>query len=103
MLIVYKSTFSPYYCRLSLEVGPSPLDQIIAVQISLLLTCFCYFAGSLGLFFNFVGSVGHRGSSLGQKRVFYGALRRSWDLPFHLELKKLSRLIFYGLAEVGGS
>ena len=50
MLIVYKSTFSPYYCRLSLEVGPSPLDQIIAVQISLLLTCFCYFAGSLGLF-----------------------------------------------------
>ena len=35
--------------------------------------------------------------------VSYGALRRSWDLPFRLELKKLSMLNFYGLAEVGGT
>ena len=59
---------------------------------------------ALFYFLNFCGSTrGFRGSSLGQKWHFYGALRRSWDLPFHFQLIKLSMVNFYGLAEVGGS
>ena len=48
-----------------------------------------FFACMRVYFIDSGGPWGPRGSSLGQNRVSYGALRRSWDLPFRIELKML--------------
>ena len=80
------------------------------VEESTTIQCHGFFSSSrltavsvLAFLFCLVGSHGTKGSSFGQKWVFYGVLRRSWDLHIHFQLIEMSMLIFFGLAEVDGT